>query len=121
MNRGKQHMDEELLIRFIIGETNDDESGVVEEWIDLSDDNKAEVEKLQKVWTVTANPRKIARADVNTDKAWANLKSRMDQYAEIESIHSPKQRSILFYLTRVAAVFVIGIMIFSIININLSN
>ena len=39
MNRGKQHMDEELLIRFIVGESDDNESVMVREWIDLSDEN----------------------------------------------------------------------------------
>jgi len=116
MNRGKQHMDEELLIRFIIGETNDNESIIVQEWIDLADENKAHYEALQKVWSVSEDPRKVPPADVNIDAAWSNLKSRIDQYKEIESKHQRKQRSLSFYLVRVAAVFIVGLLIYAIYN-----
>lgn len=114
MNRGKQHMDEELLIRFIIGETSDNESAKVQKWIEFSNENKSQLDELQKVWAVTDDPKKVEPADVNTDKAWENLKNRIDQYTEIESAHASKQIPLSFYLMRVAAVFVIGIMIFSI-------
>jgi len=114
MNRGKQHMDEELLIRFIIGESNEHESDLVQEWIDLSDENKIQFERLQKVWSVTENPLKVTPAEVNIEAAWKSLKNRMDNYAEIEARHQPKQRSLSFYILRVAAVFIVGILIFSI-------
>jgi len=114
MNRGKQHMDEELLIRFIVGETDDNESVMIREWIDLSDVNKAHIEKLRSVWSVTEDPGKVEPAKVNVDLAWKSLKSRMDQHADIEHKYQGKQRSLSFYFVRVAAVFIIGILIFSI-------
>lgn len=114
MNRGKQHMDEELLIRFIIGESNDHESDFVQEWIDLSDENKIQYEKLQKVWSITANPFKVAPAEVNVDAAWKSFKNRMGTYTEIEATHQPKQRSLSFYVMRIVAVFIIGVLIFTI-------
>lgn len=114
MNRGKQHMDEDLLIRFVIGETNESESVMVQEWINLSDENKAQIEKLNQIWSLAADPAKIDPANVNVDQAWNSLKNRINQYAEIESKHQTKQRSLSFYLTRVAAVFIIGILIYSI-------
>ena len=107
-------MDEELLIRFIVGESDDNESVMVREWIDLSDENKAQFEKLRNIWSVAEDPWKIEPADVNVDIAWKNLKSRIDQYSEIEKKYQGKQRSLSFYFVRVAAVFVIGVLIFSI-------
>ena len=114
MNRGKQHIDEELLIRFIVGESNDNESVMIREWIDVSDENKAQFEKLRNIWSVAEDPWKIEPADVNVNIAWKNLKSRIDQYSEIEKKYQGKQRSLSFYFVRVAAVFVIGVLIFSI-------
>jgi transmembrane sensor len=114
MNRGKQHMDEELLIRYIVGESDDNESVMVRRWIDMSEENKAQFEKLITIWTATEDPGKVEPADVNVDLAWKKLKSRMDQYSEIEKKYEGKQRSLFFYFARVAAVFVIGVLIFSI-------
>ena len=114
MNHGKQHMDEELLIRFIIGETDEEESVLVREWIELSDENKVQFENLRKVWSVAEDPARVEPADVNTDLAWDKLKDRIDQYAEIEAIHQTKQRSLAFYLARIAAILVVGILIFTV-------
>jgi ferric-dicitrate binding protein FerR (iron transport regulator) len=114
MNRGKQHVDEDLLIRFVIGETNDKEAAIVEQWIHSSAENAARFEVLSKVWAATKDPTRVVPADVDIDSAWGNLKSRMDDYAEIEMRHGKKERSLSFYMVRIAAVFVIGILIFSI-------
>lgn len=109
-------MDEELLVRFIIGQTNETESAIVQKWVDRSDENKKVFSDLQKVWSASEDPRKVSPADVNVDDAWSSLKSRMDQYAEIENKHAGKQRSLSFYVVRVAAVFIVGMLIYSIYN-----
>src|SRR5210317_191110 len=114
MNRGKQHVDEDLLIRFVIGETNDKEAAIVEQWIHSSAENAARFEVLSKVWAATKDPTRVVPADVDIDSAWGNLKSRMDDYAEIEMRHGKKERSLSYYMVRIAAVFVIGMLIFSI-------
>ncbi len=113
MKRGKQHIDEERLIRFIIGETDDNEKVMIRRWINLSAENKAQFENLQKIWTLTKVPTNVKPANVNVDLAWKGLKNRMDQYSEIEKRHLPKQRSLSFYLVRVAAVFVVGVLVYS--------
>lgn len=107
-------MDEERLIRFIIGETDDNETVMIQRWIDLSDENKAQVENLRKIWTLTKDPTKVKPADVNVDLAWKGLKNKMDQYSGIEKRHIPKQRSLMFYVVRVAAVFIIGLLVFTV-------
>lgn len=104
-------MDEELLIRFIVGETNDNESVKVQLWIDQSDENRAKFNLLEKTWSLAKTPFKAEPAKVNVDAAWKNLKNRMDKYSEIEAKHIIKERSISFYLVRVAAVLVIGLLI----------
>ena len=116
MNRGKQHIDEELLIRFIIGEANKKESSFVLEWIDLSDENKQRYQQLQRVWAAIEKPKDVIPASVNVDVAWNRLKSRMDQYKDIEDKLEKKQRSISFYLMRVAAVLVFGLLIYIVYN-----
>ena len=58
MNRGKQHIDEELLIRYLVGEVNEEESLKIQEWIALSDENREQFESLKKLWVATENPAK---------------------------------------------------------------
>lgn len=116
MNRGKQHIDEELLIRFIIGEANNKESILVKEWIDLTHENQLQFEELQKIWSAAEPTKKLAPEKVNVDAAWKNLKSRMDQFEEIETKYKVKQRSLSFYMTRVAAVILLGTLIYAIYN-----
>jgi transmembrane sensor len=114
MNRGKQHMDEERLIRFIIGKTDDNETLMIKRWIGHSDENKKRFESLRKIWALTKNPTKVKAADVNVELAWKGLKSRMDQYAEIEKKHPTKQKSLTYFVVRIAAVLILGLMVFSI-------
>ena len=114
MSSGKQHIEEELLIRFIVGETSDEESAKVRDWIELSDENRGQYDVLHKTWSAIDNPSKIIPAQVNTDRAWDALKSRIDQYAEIEDKHKPEANSIFYYVMRVAAVLIVGLLIFTI-------
>jgi len=112
MNRGKQHIDEELLIRVLLGEASKEESAIVEDWIALSKENHDKYQRLKKLWSITDSPISSTPADVNVDRAWSNLKYRMDQYAEIKANHMGKQRSLTFYFTRVAAVLIVGIIFY---------
>jgi ferric-dicitrate binding protein FerR (iron transport regulator) len=114
MNRDKRHIDEGLLIRNIAGETSREESAAVQQWVDLSDENKSQYQALRKIWAATENPSKAEPADVNVDAAWNNMRSRMHQYAEIESKHAGKTRSLFFYLSGIAAVLVVGALVFAI-------
>lgn len=116
MNSGKQHIDEELLIRFIIGEIDDAESAKVRDWINQSDENQAQLDQLEKVWAAAAPPGKIEPANVNADTAWLKMKVRIDGLTEIEDKHQSKQRSLLYYLPRIAAVLVVGVFIYWIYN-----
>ncbi|MCG8306867.1 MAG: FecR domain-containing protein [Cytophagales bacterium] len=112
MSRGAQHIDEELLIRFIVGETDGPESDLVREWIDLSREHKLRFEQLQKVWLATKNPTDAIPANVHVDAAWRHLKSRMDAAPERENKPGSGGRSLSFYMVRVAAALVMGIFIY---------
>lgn len=120
MSKGERHIDEDILIRFVVGETSSDESAMVEEWVTLSNDNRSQLEQIRKTWTLTSDPVKAEPAEVNVDLAWNKVKSRMVDFKEIEKKIAPKQRSIGYYFVRVAAVLVIGIMVYGIIQYQFS-
>ena len=109
-------MDEDLLIRFILGEANAAESLQVQQWIDESEENKAEFEKIRKVWSAAKAPQAIEPADVDVDAAWKKMTSRMSDYQVIEEKFEGRARSLSFYLLRVAAVLIVGMIIYAVYN-----
>ena len=70
MNGDKQHVDEELLIRYIIGETSESEAERVDLWIRSSPKNAAQFDALSATWAATVDQTRVQPADVNTDAAW---------------------------------------------------
>lgn len=116
MNQGRHHIDEEVLIRFITGNASKQESADVKEWIDASASNRQVYEKLHKLWSGSQSANQIKPADVDVDKAWSAMQSRIRDYQAIQDQHVGKSRSIGFYLVRVAAVLVVGIMVYALLR-----
>ncbi len=75
------HMDDGLLVKYLIGETDDEENLLVEKWLEASDENREEYARMQKVWQGTLSAPK---APVNTDAAWAKLSAQIDDEEQAE-------------------------------------
>ncbi len=75
------HMDDGLLVKYLIGETDDEENLLVEKWLEASDENRKEYARMQKVWQGTLSAPK---APVNTDAAWAKLSAQIDEDEQAE-------------------------------------
>lgn len=114
MNKGRHHIDEEVVIRYITGNTSKQESIDVQDWINASASNRQVYEKLRKLWSGADAAEKVAPAEVDVDRAWNTLKGRIRDYQAIQQKHAGKSRSIGFYLTRVAAVLVIGLIVYTV-------
>lgn len=112
MSDSSKHIEEELLVRFITGETNASESEKVSVWIGLSEENERRFNQIRKVWEATEEPAKGPAAAVDVDLAWNSLKSRIAEAQEIEARHQGKSRSLYYYISRIAAVFFIGILLY---------
>ena len=82
MNKESGHIDEKLLLRYLLGETEQDEMQQVEEWLQLSEKNQKLLDNYEAVWAeaekLTPNP-----VAVDTSLAWAKMSDRVDKY-EIE-------------------------------------
>jgi|GEM_PF-649433 len=108
MSAFPENMNPDLLTSFLSGETNAAETLLVREWIDFSAENKAEFERLQKIWQASEDALP-ASADMDIDAAWARLNKRIEQaetkpgnsFANIISL--PLRSRTAF---RIAAVFI---------------
>lgn len=61
----------ELIIKYIVGEADNQERLLVEAWVAENSDNKKELEKMKKVWDIGGEPKQIPEIDV--DKAWSDF------------------------------------------------
>ena len=76
MNTNHKHIDIELLTRYLANELPARQRTDVEEWINASQENRAEFESLLKVWNETGKQAKSRRIDVDTE--WDYLQSRIN-------------------------------------------
>ena len=81
MNKRSRHIDDNLLLRFLLGEASKDEMQQVQEWLELSDENQKTLDNYETVWAeagkLTPNP-----VAVDTPSVWKKMSDRIDQYEE---------------------------------------
>lgn len=81
MNKSSGHIDDKLLLRFLLGEASRDEMQQVQEWLELSDENQKTLDKYETVWAearkLTPNP-----VAVDTPSVWKKMSYRIDRYEE---------------------------------------
>jgi ferric-dicitrate binding protein FerR (iron transport regulator) len=145
MKDEENHIDYDLLGKYLSGDANDEEVKIIEAWKASSQDNNAEFQRLAKLWMEAESLIGIKPAPVDTDAAWENLHGRLFGEEDISetgpeqpktdtqplhkeiktgseeketidkpALKEPKTRSLYFYATRVAAVVVMGFIIYAI-------
>lgn len=140
MKDEEQHIDYDLLGKYLAGETSADENEKVEAWKASSPENVAEFERLSALWHEADALIGRTPAIVNTDEAWNKLQDRLfgqDIAPDKISKESPgderpadkvvdqqipgppmgkttQTRSLYYYAGRIAAVLVVGFLIYTI-------
>lgn len=96
-------MTDELLIKFLLKETSEEESVTVQNWIDASPSNKTHFIQFEKIWT---SSKKLSGSNnVNEDEAWLRFKQRTAEKNEQQPIiRSLKSK---YQWLKIAAVFVL--------------
>lgn len=74
-------MNKELLERYIVGETNELEAAMIQNWLEEDAKNKEEYIKMKKMWDSLPKPLDVP--DVDVDKAWADFKAVRDERASV--------------------------------------
>jgi transmembrane sensor len=108
MNNLPNNITNELIVAFLNGETTNEESRMIQVWIESSDENRRYVEDLKIIWAEAdkLNPTPV---DVNVDAAWNKLSSRIEESNEnVFPIAGQKSQANLFYKTllKIAAVLI---------------
>jgi len=117
------NINDDLLVKFLLGETNPEEFAFVMAWLNQSDKHKQELDQLETVWIETGK-LKYKPVSVNIDTAWNKLSDKMDDFdanlIQKKSILRLRKKAILF-TSGVAAVLMIGFALFMLVINNVGN
>jgi transmembrane sensor len=108
------HITDDLLVKYMLGETSADERAQVEEWLAEGAENLAYYRQLQQVWE--ASKGLAHTKEVETDAAWQRLRTRIHG-GQGPAVVRPMPR---FQGWRVAALFILiigaAILTYTLIN-----
>jgi len=118
MRDDRKHIDYILISKYLSGNASQKEILLVETWCNSSKENQMEYEQLKQLWEEADTPVLTTPAPVNTKNAWNKLQQRI---AEDEGEEATGQVRLLpsynhnlyYFIPRVAAVFLIGVIIYS--------
>jgi transmembrane sensor len=107
MNNGFAHIDDELLIRFLSEECNEEERQTVDRWLEASPENKTYFQELSILWNASASSATFQKDWLKKD--WNTVRDRIDEI-RIKELNKPvQQRSLIYTFARLAAVIVLAI------------
>ncbi|ETZ22955.1 FecR family protein [Pedobacter sp. V48] len=95
-------MTEEILIKFLLKETSEEESTAVQKWLDEATSNRAEFIQLEKIWT--ASKSLSTTSNLDEEQAWIKFKARTSMGSN-EAIVRPIKQD--FGWLKIAAVLVL--------------
>jgi transmembrane sensor len=80
MRSDMSHINDDLLVKYLLGEATETERSEVQEWIDHSEANRKHFEHFKLIWDES---KKIASTStVNVDDAWGRFQQRTQQQEE---------------------------------------
>lgn len=97
-------MNDELLIKFLLKETSEDENTIVNDWLLDKPENVAQFAQFEKIWD--ASKQLAATSEVDEEQAWLKFKAKADALPAAQPIVKPLKRNHLWL--RVAAVLVVA-------------
>ncbi|PRD53846.1 FecR domain-containing protein [Sphingobacterium gobiense] len=101
----------ELIIKYIVGEADNQERLLVEAWLAEHSDNKKELEEMKKIWDIGENLKQIPEIDV--DKAWSDfVRMRDEQSSKEKKLDTTQKRISLKWLSVAASLMLFGTLAF---------
>lgn len=97
----------DMIAGYFAGTASPDEKRAIIKWCSESPENKKAFDELKEIWTITGAVPDNFNPDVQ--KAWQNVSGKIEDY---ETASQKSGRNLFFYLPRVAAVLVIGFVLY---------
>lgn len=125
MQTGNEHIDFDLLAKYLAGETHDAENAQVAAWLEADTDNQAVLDELRQVMDLTEQVS--PPAEVDTDAAWNKMQQRMYsvEKGKIVEMQAPTTTATPWRIIGIAATligFLLAVgLVFNNLSINGSN
>jgi transmembrane sensor len=104
LNEFANDMNDDLLIKYLVGETTDEENVLVKQWIDSNEANKKYFEQYQLIWE--RSKELASKTDVDEGEAWERFsKYREEKNREAKIVVITPRKSIPW--VRIAAIFIL--------------
>ncbi|GGH30186.1 DUF4974 domain-containing protein [Sphingobacterium alkalisoli] len=104
-------MKKELIVKYIVGETDQQERLSVEAWIAANSNNKKELEEMKRVWLIGGDPRQIP--DIDIDNAWSDFVRMRDEGSnKLQTFNTVPKRNSLKWISIAASLFLVGVFAF---------
>jgi transmembrane sensor len=87
-NMENNHPFNDLLVKYLVSNLTEEETTLVEDWINQSEENRKHVDKLKQVWKLTAVSRTLEQVDV--DHEWIHFKEAIAE-KEVAAAAIPAQ------------------------------
>ena len=117
MRENNEHIDFDLISKYLSGEASLEEIDAIDEWRESKAENQLEFDRMVVIWEEAQPWSKKDLAAVNTDAAWLSLHNRIrSQDSEPGTTAEPSEnvRSLFYYVARIAAVLIIGFVVYGI-------
>jgi ferric-dicitrate binding protein FerR (iron transport regulator) len=112
MNEKHSNIDYEIIVRYFEGNASEEDRQIIEEWASLSDANRLEFDRLQRVWKESGRIMPFDPVEVDVQSGWQHLTDRLETAGHWDGATSKSTgkkgtvRQISAYLARAAAVFI---------------
>ena len=106
MENSLNHIDE-LIGKYLSGETSVEEASTVERWAAQSEDNRNYFNQLKLIFDRAANVKEIH--DFNTDAAWSKLKSRLNQKPAGRVVQMKPFWETIYFRVAASIVIILGV------------
>lgn len=108
MNNGAEHIDFDLLTKYLAGEASEAEQAAVNIWLADSADNQKVLDELKQVWDMTSTDG--PEVEVDTDAAWAKMQQQIKPSGKAKVVPLQPTRSVGVWRVAAIAVVLIGIL-----------
>ncbi len=116
MTEQNKHINDDLMVKFLIGEASSVETQQVTDWLLESDENQKQLDRLEMVW-IESGKLTLKPVAVDMPNAWTNMSEKIDDFEnniELGKIINLRKRAFKFTAS-IAALLVVGLAIFQLL------
>ena len=97
MKNNNEYIDDDVLVKYLLGEADSEEQMAVEQWIAADDANEKQYRDMKLIWE--ESKKLEGKTSVSTDAAWERLMQRVEQ-EESNDMDTSSSRTIQFSTAR---------------------